>query len=243
MKSRSCRRYRTLVNTCANCAGSFHPYLGRKDQKFCCQACDKAFKAIELVSKHCPQCDLDFQVPKSIAERFNVCSRACRVALTKYVDCERCGKRFRAEKRLNRHFCSEECRRPPVSLRCDTCQLSFRVSPAFGTRRYCSFACYRKSTAETSIERKMREALEEAGILFNQEEPAGRYSIDFNPIGTKLAIEVDGVYWHDADKDGRRDAWLAKYGWETVRFGELEINATHDLPALVWRRLVQRDIH
>ena len=115
--------------TCPGCGVIFRP--GKRERKIkihCSRAC---YEASRKVAKTCPACGNDFAVNASIAHRYNVCSNACKTADTIYVNCGRCGQRFRAEKHLNRQFCSEECRRPPVYVTCKTCNADFRTaSPA-----------------------------------------------------------------------------------------------------------------
>lgn len=77
---------------------------------------------------------------------------------------------------------------------------------------------------ETSIERKMRLALEEINIEFEIQHPIDGYWADFAILEKKLVIEVDGEFWHDPEQDAERDANLAKLGWTTLRFGENRVN-------------------
>lgn len=57
--------------------------------------------------------------------------------------------------------------------------------------------------------------------------PLGRYRTDFAFPAIKLAIECDGQAWHShPDKkaaDQARDAELARFGWTTVRFSEIDL--------------------
>ena len=62
--------------------------------------------------------------------------------------------------------------------------------------------------------------------------PLGRYRADFAIPHIKLAIECDGQAWHShPDKkaqDQMRDAELARYGWTTVRFSEVDLKENQD---------------
>jgi very-short-patch-repair endonuclease len=60
--------------------------------------------------------------------------------------------------------------------------------------RFCSRACYRKFSGETSIETKVRQSLERLCLPFIQELQVGQYVVDFALNG--IALEVDGIYWH-----------------------------------------------
>lgn len=228
---------KVLARPCQGCGLEFRP-IGNGDRSYCSRACYETARAAIPVTKHCPVCDQDYTVSRSIAHRYSVCSEACKTASTKYVDCERCGSRFRAEKRLNRRYCSEECRRPPVFTDCRTCGVSFRVLP--GTpRSYCSRSCYRKFTGETKLERRVRLALVSLGVEFAQEFPVGPWLIDFALIRDRIAIEADGDYWHAkcADRDARRDSELADAGWRVVRLRERDIKNAPDVVLLIGERL------
>ena len=90
-------------------------------RKYCSFECSTIARSSGMVTKTCPVCGNEFSISAAIADRYTVCSRDCRTASTKYVTCKRCVKVFRAEQRLNRHYCSEECRRPPKEIPCDNC--------------------------------------------------------------------------------------------------------------------------
>jgi len=135
----------------------------------------------------------------------------------------------------NRRHCSEECRRPIVFITCKTCGGRFKVSPsAMNRRQFCCFACYRRSNAETSIEKTIRLSLESLGIPFEQEARIGRYSIDFLLRKQHIALEVDGNYWHrDRHRDARKTRFLAKHGWDVVRISETDVNNAVNVDVLV----------
>ncbi len=84
------------------------------------------------------------------------------------------------------------------------------------------------SRLETDPERKMREFLQSIGINFNQEYKIGRFYIDFYLPDRKLAIEIDGDYWHAKpsvkEKDARKDNFLQNKGIDIFRIKESEIN-------------------
>lgn len=89
---------------------------------------------------------------------------------------------------------------------------------------------------ETGLERTMREAMSAAGLSFQCQYRIGRYWVDFAFPATRLAIEVDGAWWHDAAKDNRRDAEITAMGWSVVRFSELLVQS--DAQACV-QRIIQ----
>jgi very-short-patch-repair endonuclease len=73
---------------------------------------------------------------------------------------------------------------------------------------------------ETGIERTMRLALDQAGIAYEPQHPAGRHFIDFALVGPMIAVEVDGAYWHTPERDAERDASLGALGWAVLHFTE-----------------------
>lgn len=57
------------------------------------------------------------------------------------------------------------------------------------------------------------------GLHFRRQHALGPYILDFYCASAKLCVEVDGpVHEERADKDARRDAWLAGQGVRTLRF-------------------------
>lgn len=234
---------------CPQCGKTFSPRTGsrhepgarkgRPDRTYCSWECYNADRANPPVTKTCPVCGKDFTVKACIAHRYNVCSEACKTADTIYVDCGRCGTRFRAEKHLNRRYCSEECRRPPMFLACRNCGQRFREVPSAAHRQFCSLACYRGFVGETGLEARVRVALEGLGVEFRQEYGVGRWSIDFALPGQMIAIEADGTYWHSitAERDVRRDAELKRAGWRVVRLPELDVTSAPDVASLIRDRV------
>ena len=194
--SRDCYHAATIVHQerrCPQCGLTFRPSRDENKLKsFCTWACYDASRS--RVTKICAECGSEFTVSASTASRYRRCSRGCG---TIYVNCERCGKRFRAEKTLNRHFCSEECRRPPVLLTCRNCGTEFRTVPSLADeRRFCTRRCYRSFTGETALEARIREALAWIGLDMLQEHQIGPWTLDFASIPHRINIEADGTYWH-----------------------------------------------
>lgn len=209
----------------------------KQGRKYCSRVCyDKIHD--NRVTKTCGVCHKLFSVPTSNANRFIVCSLTCRLADTRYLNCKRCSKRFRcSEKRYDRYYCSEICRRPPILVSCKTCGVELRKQPNDHDRAFCCFSCYRKYNGETSIEKAVRESLIRLQINFIQEHKIGRYSIDF-AIGY-TALEVDGEYWHkDILRDATKTLFLQLHGWRVIRITQKEIESTNDLDKLIHSKLV-----
>lgn len=85
------------------------------------------------------------------------------------------------------------------------------------------------------------------GRPFFPQWPVGGVFVDFAMPDHKVAVELDGKAYHDAEKDSERDRKLAKLGWTTYRipgresfntvyFGDLYAKA-YDLPLRDARKL------
>jgi very-short-patch-repair endonuclease len=81
----------------------------------------------------------------------------------------------------------------------------------------------------TSLEQTMWRTLVGMRLPFHAfaQYPLGPYKTDFAIPQLKLAIEIDGQYWHKNPEtkahDELRDQNLANFGWTVVRFGEAEL--------------------
>jgi DNA mismatch endonuclease (patch repair protein) len=83
--------------------------------------------------------------------------------------------------------------------------------------------------------RALKEALTARGQTFQTEYPLGPYSIDEADPSVKVAVEVDGCYWHGceacgfdpqpgmASLDKRKNIFLVRRGWRVVRISECSI--------------------
>lgn len=163
--------------------------------------------------------------------------------------CVICGKQFGPLERLDVMCCSKECgyrlrsakgnpkkgRHYPHLQRakeeqCPICGNTFRGiwNSINRIQRYCSHDCFMHSRLETNPERKMREFLQSIGVNFNQEYRIGRFYIDFYLPDRKLAIEIDGDYWHAKpsvkERDVRKDNFLQDKGIDILRIKESEVN-------------------
>ena len=65
-------------------------------------------------------------------------------------------------------------------------------------------------------ERTVYDWLVSRGVVFVHNARVGMYWVDFM-IGNMTALEVDGAYWHDAERDRKRDAELLRLGVSVVR--------------------------
>lgn len=93
----------------------------------------------------------------------------------------------------------------------------------------------------SKIHKKIKSALVEEGIQgFITEYEIGFYAIDEANPDLKIAVEVDGCYWHSCplcglegplenkDLDKRKNSYLENRGWRVIRIWEHDINADID---------------
>jgi len=135
-----------------------------------------------------------------------------------------CSNKHRLNTKKGRTY--PHLRRAPV-IACATCGVLFRATRTCRSRpaKYCTHDCYMKSRAETEPERKVRCSLESLGIEHEVQVRIERWTVDF--LCGNVVLEVDGDYWHDkpevAEKDARKDAWLAANGYDLIRVRESEL--------------------
>jgi very-short-patch-repair endonuclease len=73
------------------------------------------------------------------------------------------------------------------------------------------------------------------GAKFRRQAVIGPYIVDFVCFARRLVVEVDG-YFHalNADRDARRDAWLAGEGYRILRLPDrLVLNAPEEALRLI----------
>jgi len=83
----------------------------------------------------------------------------------------------------------------------------------------------------TSLEKKAKQILDELGVNYiEQYSTRLGFIIDFAIPDKKIAIEVDGKYWHkDKKRDRFRDWMLRRAGWKVVRIDEHEIETLKNI--------------
>jgi DNA mismatch endonuclease (patch repair protein) len=114
---------------------------------------------------------------------------------------------------------------------------TFRNSCLSGLAKARAICLLRKTTIP---ELKVRNILETLGVHFIQEYKVGAYYIDFILPDKRIALLVDGCYWHccpihfpipkykeqqhNLIIDHRRDAVLIKQGWQPLHIWECKIS-------------------
>jgi very-short-patch-repair endonuclease len=87
----------------------------------------------------------------------------------------------------------------------------------------------RMRAAPTSDEAKLWGSLRRRALgdlKFRRQAPIGPYVVDFVCLEKRLIVEADGPF-HDADRDGARDAWLTRQGFRVLRFPNGMVAADH----------------
>lgn len=189
--------------TCVSCGQTIRLGLpnGRRVRRFCSLSCRDAGRRVE---KTCRVCHKRFTVAAVHAERYTVCSLACKRRDAVYGTCVRCGSRIPQPGTRFKH-CSEACRRPPRIYTCATCGRRFRRTPSAGSK-FCSSACYFRFRGETSCEAAVRCAFESIGVRVVSQHRVGKWVFDLLVRGHRLLIDVDGTFWHRREAVQRRDA-------------------------------------
>ena len=79
----------------------------------------------------------------------------------------------------------------------------------------------------TDIEQLVDAELHRLGIAFEPDYRIGSYWIDCAILSHRIAVEVDGTYFHSLPNvqriNKRKDAWLLKSGWKVIRIKGNEI--------------------
>jgi very-short-patch-repair endonuclease len=125
-----------------------------------------------------------------------------------------------------------------VTIDCGHCGGSFRIVPSnLGRSQYCSIRCYRAGGAETNIERRVRETLEDLRVPHRPQEQIGSWVVDFLAWNW-LVIEADGGYWHSLRPhvDKTKTAEIEDLGYTVWRLPEAEI-VKADFPGDLKKRL------
>jgi very-short-patch-repair endonuclease len=180
----------------------------------------------EWITLTCETCGESFQRPPAAANELNAsgqrrtrfCSRACsNIGHTKI--------------RGREHPLFKE----KITMTCEMCGKEVQVKPSLVSRfRFCSRRCSGHWVSQqwprvSSIEKAVATELKSRGIQFVTQYAVAPYAIDIAFPEHRLAVEVDGAYWHGRPKqqvkDRRRDGYLKYHGWTVLRLGEVEIKA------------------
>jgi very-short-patch-repair endonuclease len=239
-KCKSLSQEKRILLFCSGCKKQYliQPYL-RRSTNYCSVRC--YLDATRLKKKRfCKRCGKKFLVKQYLIDGgFGIyCGRKCQ--FKDYPEkvlkvCILCNRKFKVQpaRENKRKFCSKKCKddfeRDYIEAKCQNCLKIFQLSRADfnrGRGHFCSrdcFICYR---GETSIEKKIRLALERSGVTYIQEAKIDYYRVDFLLSSKKIIIECDGVYWHKNSqlRDRRKNIFLVNKGYRVIRISENEIN-------------------
>jgi very-short-patch-repair endonuclease len=84
------------------------------------------------------------------------------------------------------------------------------------------------------------------GVQFYRQKPIGDYIVDFFAPRTKLVVEVDGsqhMECNHAEKDKRRDEYLASVGLTVLRFNSRKVLKETDEVVEVIYRIMTEQLH
>lgn len=237
---------RRVERTCEQCGQTFSVPPSNIHYRFCSKACSDQYRRRFLVRLECEWCGKEYVVQRTRTDS-RYCSSACQhAALNKRVEmiCDACGKTFTTPRwsEGRTRYCSRACKDQAmynsVELQCQTCGSTYTVQAhRITVSRFCSQKCRVLNQGETSLEREVRESLTALGLLFVTQHEIGRYFLDFYLPDHQLAVEADGEFWHDAEHDAKRDAFVLTHGIRTVRITYLELHKAVDKTALVAARL------
>lgn len=243
--SRKCKsesQKRSIIVECFACHKNFSllPYL-KREKNYCSPECYRQFTK-KKISKTCIHCGQKFEIKAYLVKQgygfycSNSCFHKMQANRRVSISCKQCGKNILKAPTVatKTSFCSKICHdtfmRNYVTRICQNCNKQFEI-PSWETDKgkgtFCSRRCYIQYKGETSIEKIVKNYLQNKNINFLQEVHIGKYHADFQIIGTKALIECDGSYWHNIpgaqNKDSKRDEVLAQKGYSIFRFNEHEI--------------------
>lgn len=189
-----------------------------------CLICKKEFVAKQyLIEKgygiYCSRKCLHKTYPKRIIKKCIQCGLTLQVQPSKISLVKFCSKK-----------CHDDNMRDYVAKICKNCHRQFQL-PRWelnkGKGSFCCRDCFIQFKGETTIEKKVRQALEKSGLRFKQEFKIGIYRADFLILDKKIIIECDGDYWHKipgaTDRDLRKDKYLHNKGFTIHRIAESTI--------------------
>lgn len=232
---------------CKNCGKPVKEYAS-KPRVYCSGTCYRAWLArMRWVDRTCRHCGKTFRARRCYIERSakegrvgaQFCSRKCwKLARGRGVPesqlirtCETCGQTFRFSPgeflsgKARRH-CSMKCRERRKIMICETCGKEFERQQN-ENRRYCSRACYHRSRLASQPEMLVEWILKEHGIEYETEWPIGIFHVDFLLPKLRIALEVDGGYWHDEKERpvsrAKKERLIRERGLTLVRIPEVHL--------------------
>ena len=251
--------------SCETCGNKFYA-IPSAERRYCSPICADKGKSVERrITRTCPHCGIEFSFKRSRYQIF--CSIKCRVnesAKKALRTCQRCNKEFSPKyPSMKNVFCSSKCsanKMPALEKICWCCNKPFVVCYGDRNRIYCSLKCSNgrsNKTRKTSknlpygltsskIELSIKKDLETYGFVHQYW--TGFCWIDYIHPVKKIALFVDGVFWHGIDgkyknlKESslkrkiketlQRDRYvsgrLENEGWKVLRYTDRDVKTRRD---------------
>jgi DNA mismatch endonuclease Vsr len=249
---------------CGKLYTTFEKYNNGNGSKFCSQKC----RSNQKFEKVCLYCGKTFLIKPSAYYGFDFCSIKCKVSNgDKYRKriCKNCNKEFYVSyPSVKKSFCSKECKSDyaKITTICALCGKEFKHRPSI-KRKYCSTKC--SNNVKEKVDKFIKQTIDriengecvskvelllKPGLIklgFTPQYISEYGSIDYAYINKKIAVFVDGVFWHGRDdydhwkntsfvdkinKTKKRDKWqnnkFKEDGWLVFRFWEDQINSNID---------------
>lgn len=200
---------KVYTNTCLHCGAEFavknkqqsDPNNFKKFKRMCSRVCLSAYRSKKLTER---------LETVGIRKREGIRTKLCRDDLVRMFSYEHMLMEDIAKTcRVKSHTLAREFERleiPRVFFRtCPKCGEDFACKMRCMTdpksnkfKKYCSRACQLSSrnNAGTWIENEVERALISANIRYDSQWEFGRNTIDFYVPDKKIAIEVNGDFWH-----------------------------------------------
>ncbi len=215
---------------CIVCGEKFEVFpsaLKYRNPKYCSfECCYKHRRETDvmqrkIITKKCHYCGKEIKlIPSSVRER-NFCSVEC-VNKYKSTLTGKDNPQYEADKHVKRI--------------CEWCKEEFEIYKCWTNKshrnegRFCSRACKmawinkNRQNRVSKLEKGFAKKLKNESLVFEAQYPIKGFSIDIAFPKKKLAVEVDGEYWHSLpnviEKDKRKDKQLKDRGWEVIHVGE-----------------------
>lgn len=242
VKCKTISQRKRITLKCFGCSQKFSiwPYLKRKTN-YCSVECYRNFTK-KGETRKCLECGTLFYAKGYLVKKGfgffcnNKCQKLSASKKRIVIKCKQCQENFNKPPSIAKKspsFCSKKCHddymRDYVSKICKNCHKLFQL-PRWelnkGKGSFCCRDCFIQFKGETTIEKKVRQALEISGLKFKQEQKIGIYRADFL-LNKKLIIECDGDYWHQIPgaiaRDQRKDKYVHNKGYTIYRISESTI--------------------
>lgn len=217
--SQKCRSNQKITKSCKNCKKDFMVKPSQSSQEFCNKGCKKEFSIVKRKRK-CSFCNMIFFVDFP-STKIKYCSDNCKLLDKKKTSfCKTCKKEFLHRPSVDRKYCSIKCSNN------DQTKVDNLIKKTVER--------IRRGDCVSKTELLLKKDLVKNGFTPQFITKFG--SIDYAHADKKIAVFVDGIFWHGHDKchwkntsfrktiekTKRKDEWQNKYmvldGWVVLRY-------------------------